>query len=611
MSRYLAASATAGGALAVTYGGRLVYARGFGYADTALRIPVQPDSLFRIGSISKPVTAMTALRLAQDGRLRLDAPIVPLLGPDVIPANSIADARWNQITIRHLMQHAGGWDAAATFDPLLSYTVIEALGLSLPLRQPLGVDDVIRFMVRQPLQFTPGTRYAYSNFGMMLLGRVLERVTGTPYERLVRETVLEPMGIQRMALGGALPAQRRLGEAEYYDPLQLPAVYPGIGATVPAPDGGYYFEVIQGAGAWIASPVDLVRFVNGVTGRTGAPLLQPEFLRQITARPSYAPGTGPFYGLGWQIDPNGSSADWLHDGFLEGTYAFLFHTDLSGGVSFALTFNGSPDERALNALIGTIAMTLLTTTQWPSQDEFTTYLPAAAPRVSGVVNAASQNAQVSPGTLVSLYGLNLGGPTPVGTRLDAQGRVATSLDGVEVWFDGVAAPLLYVSRNQINAVAPVALRGRPQVRIEVVRNGRRSDAYTAPVRDAEPGFFTLSGNGRALAVVQNADGALNGESAPAASSSVVTLWATGLDGFTVALRDGEVPAAANPLRTPPRVLLGGRPAEILYAGAAPGFVAGVLQVNLRIPAGLPAGRAALQFGGDGGNSRAGVWLWVR
>lgn len=610
MNTYLAVSKTAGGSLAVTQGGRLIYARGFGLADTTLKTPVQPDSLFRVGSISKPITAMTALRLVQEGHLMLDSAIVPLLGPSVLPAGAVTDARWNQITVRHLMQHSAGWDAERTFDPLTSYAVLEGLGLSLPLRQALTVDDVIRFMARQPLQFAPGSRYAYSNFGMMLLGRVIERVTGVPYEKLVRETVLEPMGIQRMALGGALPAQRRLGEVEYYDPLVLPAVYPGIGETVPAPDGGYYFEIIQGAGAWIASSIDLVRFANGVTGRTGTALLRPDLLRQIAERPPYARAGEDYYGLGWQIDASG--AGWVHDGMIEGTYAFLFRTDLTDGVSFAFVLNGSPQSgEPLGALIETIVTTLLSVRQWPTGNQFETYLPLTAPRMSGIVNAASHAPVVSPGGLVSLYGANLGPSAPATTRLDGQGRVATSLEGVEVLLDGVAAPLLFVSRNQINAVAPMAIRGKPQVRVEVQRNGVRSPALMAAVRDQEVGLFTVSGNGRALVLAAHADGVLNSESSPVPSGGVVTIWATGREDFLTNLRDGEVPAGANPLRTAPRILIEGQPAEVLYAGAAPGLVAGILQINLRVPSALPAGRAFLEIANEAGMSRGGTWLWIR
>ncbi len=600
-----------GAALAVTQNGRLVYARGFGVGDKDLRTPVQPDSLFRVGSISKPLTAVTALRLAQEGRLNLDTPIVTLLGPGVLPQAGIVDSRWTLITVRHLMQHSGGWDADATFDPLLSYTVIEGLGLALPLREPLTRDQVIGFMARQPLQFAPGTKFVYSNFGIMLLGRVIERVAGKPYEQVVRETTLAPLGIQRMALGKALPSQRQLGEVEYYDPQMAPAVYPGIGETVPLSDGGYYFEVIEAAGAWIASPIELLRFVNGVDGRKGPALLNSASLAQMTAKPGYVTGNAGHYGLGWTIEPQvGGGANWSHDGALEGNYALLYRSE-AGGVAFALTFNALPKQEAFyeEALAG-VGGVLQSVQTWPQGDEFEFYLPASTPRISGVVDSASQQTGVSPGALVTLYGLNLGPETGRGTELDSSGRVTALLAGVQITFDGLPAPLLYVSRNQINAVAPVALMGRSRVTIQISTGGRTA-SFSAMVNERQPGLFTLSGNGRGLAVAL-ANGLLNSESAPVARGSIATVWASGLGEFSTALRDGEVPRVADPLRQTPRVTIGGQAAEVLYAGTAPGFVGGVVQLNLVIPASALPGRAWVEVASNASRrGRLGVWIWVR
>ena len=598
-----------GGALAVSQNGRLIYARGFGVAEKTKRTPVQPDSLFRVGSVSKPITVVTALRLVQDGKMGLDAPIVPLLGTSVLAANQISDARWNQITVRHLMQHSGGWDSEATFDPLVSYAVIEGLGLSLPLRAPLTRDQVIRFMAAKPLQFAPGSRFAYSNFGLMILGRVMERVTGKAYEQLVRETTLEPMGIQRMAVGKALTSERKLGEVDYFDELVLPAVYPGIGENVPAPDGGYYFELIEAAGAWIASPIDLVRFADGVDGRRGTALLNTAMRTQMVAKPSYF-GNDGHYGLGWIIEPvTGGGADWLHNGALEGNFAFLYRSE-AGGISFAATFNAYPqDDNFQTELLDGIGGVLLTARTLPQTDEYETYLPALAPRVTGVVDAASQQTGVAAGGLVTLYGLNLGPAMPVGTALDAGGRVTTSLGGVEVRFDGIPAPLLYVSRNQINAVMPFLLAGKTETTLEVTYGGRTA-RVTSAAGNAKPGLFTLSGNGRG-AVVAVSGTTLNGEGSPAARGSVVTLWASGLGGFETQLRDGEVPRTANPLRQLPRVTVDSQLAELLYAGTAPGLVAGVVQINLRIPANARTGRVFVELTSDNANGRDGVWLWVR
>lgn len=575
MQAFLQKYKVPGAALAVAKDNRLVLARGYGFADRDLRIPVQPDSLFRIGSISKPVTVMTALRLVQDGRLSLDAPILPLLGREIVPPESVRDPRWNQITVRHLMQHSGGWDSDQTFDPLTSAELLGALDLTLPLRQPVTRDQVIRVMASLPLQFAPGTRQVYSNFGLMLLGRLIERVTGTPYEELVQTVTLAPMGIQRMAVGRALPSQRRLGEVEYYDdpPVAeaLPAIYPGIGEFAPAPDGGgFYMEIIEGAGAWIASPVDLVRFINGVDGRTGPALLRPDLIREMTARPSFDSSRDAYIGLGWLVD-RANGIEFGHNGAIEGTYALLARTSLAG-VSFAITFNTYPYSEAFEQeLFGALASAALSVTQWPDGDEFPSYLPATLPRISGVVEAAGQTPRIAPGAVVTIHGLNLGGGG----------------SAVEVLFDGSSGTVLYSSRNQINAVAPATLASASQARVEVLVAGRRSPAFVTPVAASAAGLFTLSGNGRGNAYAISARGAVNGEQAPAGRGETISLFATGLDG-----------------REPVR--MNGTGVEVLARELLPGL-AGISRLDVRIPAGLEPGRAMVEIG----ESRRGVWIWVR
>jgi CubicO group peptidase (beta-lactamase class C family) len=415
-----------GAALAVTKNGRLVFARGYGYADRDLKTPAQPDSSFRIGSISKPITAMTTLKLVQEGKLHLDDLIVPLLGRQVLPPEVIADGRWNQITIRDLLRHSGGWDAGATFDPITSYAVVEGLGLALPLREPLTIDQVIRFMASKPLQFNPGTQYSYSNFGFVMLGRILERVSGMAYEKLVKQTVMEPMGIEQVALGGMPRSQRKLGEVEYYDTPDAalyPAVYPGIGEFVTAPDGGFYFEIVQAAGRWIASPIELVRFINGLDGLTGSALLQPSLIREMTAAPPFNNAESA-YGLGWILGsslPGG--VEWGHNGEINGTYALLFRA--KDGVALAVTFNTAPDLNGSNldfesCQVVSLLRAIRSVRQWPSSDAFGEYLPPFRPRISGIVEAAGNtSAAIAPGGLVTLYGTNLGRSCPLGARKEA------------------------------------------------------------------------------------------------------------------------------------------------------------------------------------------------
>src|SRR5438128_5059979 len=111
IQKFMSARNVPGGALAVVKDGRLTYTRGYGWADRENKVPMKPTSLFRIASISKPFTAVALLKLIEEKKLRFDAPVWGLLDlPSWVPDGKNADERWKQITVRHLLQHTGGWD---------------------------------------------------------------------------------------------------------------------------------------------------------------------------------------------------------------------------------------------------------------------------------------------------------------------------------------------------------------------------------------------------------------------------------------------------------------------------------------------------------------------
>src|SRR5262245_43570733 len=183
MERFMSARMVPGAALAVVKDRRLVYARGYGGADREKQEKVSPESLFRIASISKPFTAVAALKLTQAGRLDLDRSVVGLVGiePSVREHKQI-DKRLKQVTVRHCLHHTGGWDRNVSGDPMFrSVEIARATGVAPPASQ----NDIIAYMLGQPLDFDPGTRYAYSNFGYCLLGRVIEKVAETKYSDFV------------------------------------------------------------------------------------------------------------------------------------------------------------------------------------------------------------------------------------------------------------------------------------------------------------------------------------------------------------------------------------------------------------------------------------------
>ena len=168
-----------GAALAIIRDNRLVYADGFGYADLEHQLPVSPRSLFRIASVSKPFTATAILQLVEQDHFRLDDPVLPLLKPTLRDAPGVpGDPRLQSVTIRHLLQHRAGWDRAQSrFFPLRSNSLVEISRVE-GIAPPGTPDTVVRYMLAKPLDYTPGARYAYTNIGYLVLGRVIESITG-------------------------------------------------------------------------------------------------------------------------------------------------------------------------------------------------------------------------------------------------------------------------------------------------------------------------------------------------------------------------------------------------------------------------------------------------
>ena len=205
-----------GAAIAVVRHGRLVYARGFGLADRENGERVQPDSLFRIASVSKPITAAAVLKLVEEGQLDLDALVFRNLLDEIEP-NQVSDHRMNEITIRDLLRHSGGFDSTISGDPQFNQKAIsKEIGKS----TPLGCVDIIAYMKSQDLDFKPGERYAYSNFGYCVLGQVIEKISGMSYEDYVRKEILIPAGVLRMRIADPFLSGRLENEVKYYD-------YPG------------------------------------------------------------------------------------------------------------------------------------------------------------------------------------------------------------------------------------------------------------------------------------------------------------------------------------------------------------------------------------------------
>jgi len=175
-----------GVSVAVTKDEELVYAKGFGFADTERKEAVKPGHLFRIASVSKLLTAAAVMKLYEEQYLGLNQTV---FGPggilDTSFYNGSKDKRYEEITIKHLLNHSAGWSGIAG-DPMFNSLYIAK---RMNIDPPVNIDHIIQYSLSRKLHFKPGTRYNYSNVGYAILGKIIEVTSGMPYEDYV---ILKP-----------------------------------------------------------------------------------------------------------------------------------------------------------------------------------------------------------------------------------------------------------------------------------------------------------------------------------------------------------------------------------------------------------------------------------
>ncbi|MFI6788475.1 serine hydrolase domain-containing protein [Nonomuraea sp. NPDC050383] len=347
--------------LAVAKNGKILLARGYGvYTKNSSLIRVQPTSLFRIASLSKNITGAAIARLAQDGKLSLGASVTSLLG-----LSATADPRLAKVTVWRLLQHTAGWDRGVSPDQLWAdHTIAASLGVSLPIDHA----DIIKWATARKLDFDPGTKYVYSNYGYMLLGRIIEKVSGMSYESYVKQKLLAPAGITRMRLGRSLLAETGTSEVTYTSKFTNKTVLNDSGTVVPYPYGGFNMPNQDANGGWLASAVDMVKW--GFVFDKAGTVLNSTSLSRVFAKPEIGVNSnGSWYGFGWSVRNNnvGTLNTW-HNGSMPGTFSFLAR--VQNGVSYCAIFNrreetGSPDFDSIDPILGEAIGTVKT---WPTTD---------------------------------------------------------------------------------------------------------------------------------------------------------------------------------------------------------------------------------------------------
>ncbi len=317
-----------------------------------------------------------------------------------------------------------------------------------------------------------------------------------------------------------------------------------------------------------------------------------------------------------KLSPNGSQAQYA-------TYfgsATSLALDASGEVYLAGT--GTIDE--IPMVPGSFG--------WTAAGEYDGFVVALAPEplpvgtVSCVVSAASRGGAIAqipvavpaiaPGEIVDIFGNGIGPAEPVSAPAVSAG-LPIALGGVEVLFDGYPAPLLSAGPNQIRAIVPYeTVNYTARVDVQVLSDHIAVGPFTTKIAPQVPSIFTLNGTPEGQALMINQDGTLNSAGNPAPQGSTVTVYATGLGNTDPPLATGAIATAAAPLALASKLTIiaayvsPSQPGpQITYAGAAPGFAAGLVQINFKLPDSGPAGWVPLNLSAGGAVSQYGVYFY--
>ncbi len=360
---FLLRNKISGASVAVTRKGRLVYAKGYGYAQLEDSIPVYPQHLFRVASVSKLVTAITIMKLLEEQKLRIDDKVFGSEGILHEFSNTdTIDNRLEEITVRHLLNHTAGWS------PRMGDPVFNSLYVARKLKidPPAKADDIIRYALGNKLADKPGNKYHYSNLGYVILGRIIEKITGMNYEEYVQFAILHPLGIYDMHIGNSFEPDLYLNEVRYYHYSGIPDVwaYNGSKQLVPLVYGGNNMALLGAAGGWVASAPELAKLLVAIDGFDSSPDILSRHSLQVMTTPQ-----GPKRRLiGWRgTDGRGT---WWRTGTIAGSAALIMRHPNETNWVLMVNTSTKKDSHIHNDISKTMFNALRTVDAWPETDLF-------------------------------------------------------------------------------------------------------------------------------------------------------------------------------------------------------------------------------------------------
>ena len=315
---------TAGVSIAVAKNGRTVLAKGYGFADLENDVPATPETVYRIGSVTKQFTSAAIMRLMEQGKLSLDDTLQKFF-PDF-------PAQGNRVTVRHLLNHTSGIKSYTSLGPKWARVI----------RLDLAPDSVVALFVNEPFDFKPGDSYRYNNSGYFLLGMIIEKLSGKPYGQYLKDEFFTPLGLESTMYCDQAPiikhraqgyATRPGGEFINAEPLSMTQPY--------------------SAGALCSTVTDLVAWTQALSS---GKVVSPASYKLMTTPVALNDGKPINYGFGLGTGTLGGHRQVSHNGGINGFISELHHYPDDSVITVVLTNTGALTAIQLERLIARRAL---------------------------------------------------------------------------------------------------------------------------------------------------------------------------------------------------------------------------------------------------------------
>ena len=271
--------------VALVVRGKPVYEAAFGYGDLERKIKAKPGVAFGTGWFSRLITVIAVLQLAEKGKLNLDQPAFPLVGIEPW-RESTEDQRLNKITIRQLLQETGGHDPELTTEPGFNPRFITK---KMGLKSTVNSQQLIQYMMSQPLSYEPGTKRVSSAYSALVLAKVIEKVSGVSYEDYILANIKKPLKLKTLVMQETAPDARPDNCLCHYQRgggFYSKLAGENLGSWVQLTEGGIDFRLVHASHGWTASPMDLLTIGRALQADP-SPLLSRHSKKILVAMPEH------------------------------------------------------------------------------------------------------------------------------------------------------------------------------------------------------------------------------------------------------------------------------------------------------------------------------------